>query len=287
MMRTVVQWSGLSRLAAVVFLVAAGAVVPTSALAQSKEPSEARWESMKTDVFGDRSIGDAAGVVSLEAPKRAQDAALVPVDLRLDLAGDPGRIRAVTLIVDANPAPVAAVFTFGKDAAVTHLSTRLRVNDYSYIRAIAETSDGALHMTKTYVKASGGCSAPALKNQDEAKASLGKMKLRVFAFDPNGASPRGHSTDMQLLIRHPNNSGLQMDQITRYYIPPHFINALSIKQGDRLIFRMESGISISEDPNFRFEFAASKGQPIDVEAGDTEENTFRHEWPFDDPMALQ
>ena len=85
------------------------------------------------------------------------------------------------MIIDVNPAPVAATFQIGKDAGVTHLSTRVRVDDYSWLRAIAETNDGALHMSQTFVKASGGCSAPAVKNTDEALASMGKMKLRQFS----------------------------------------------------------------------------------------------------------
>lgn len=43
---------------------------------------------------------------------------------------------------------------------MTHLATRVRVDDYSYVRAVAETADGKLHMVKAFVKASGGCSAP-------------------------------------------------------------------------------------------------------------------------------
>ena len=60
------------------------------------------------------------------------------------------------------------------------------------------------------------------------------------------------------MIRHPNNSGLQRDPITQYFIPAHFVQKLSIAQGDRLILAMEGGISISEDPNFRFDFAVRR-----------------------------
>ena len=41
-------------------------------------------------------------------------------------------------------------------------------------------SDGKLYMVKTFVKAAGGCSAPAAKNADEAKVSLGQLKFRQF-----------------------------------------------------------------------------------------------------------
>lgn len=266
--------------AMLVFLVGAGG--STAVVAQSAAPPVSTvWDSLKGDVFGDRAIEQADDLVTIEAPKRAEDAAIVPVDLHFNPNAETGRIKAVTLIIDENPSPVAAVFNFGKDAGVTHLATRVRVNSYSYVRAIAETEDGKLHMTQTYVKASGGCAAPALKNQDEALASLGKMKLRVFSAQPTGSGDMTQSTEVQLMIRHPNNSGLQMDQVTRYYIPAHFIHGLTISQGERLIMTMEGGISISEDPNFRFEFDATPGQEIKVEATDTEGKSFKNQWPLD------
>jgi sulfur-oxidizing protein SoxY len=246
---------------------------------QTMASSDKIWGSLKGDVFGERPIVSDTGLVRIEAPKRAQDAALVPVDIYIDPAKAPSGVKAVTLIIDVNPAPVAATFTLGKDSGVTHISTRVRVNDYSWLRAIAETGGGELHMTRTFVKASGGCSAPAVKNSAEALASMGKMKLRQF--------PRPEETamsevqELQLMIRHPNNSGFQRDPLTQYFIPAHFVQKLSISRDDQLILAMEGGISISEDPNFRFDFKADKGGEIRVEATDTDGKIFRDAWPLE------
>jgi sulfur-oxidizing protein SoxY len=152
----------------------------------------------------------------------------------------------------------------------------VRVNDYSWLRAIAETGSGELHMTQTFVKASGGCSAPAVKNTDEAMASMGKMKLRQF---PEPAMSK--IQELQLMIRHPNNSGFQRDPITQYFIPAHFVQKLSISQDDKLILAMEGGISISEDPNFRFDFKANGAGEIKVEATDTDGKVFQDQWPLE------
>jgi sulfur-oxidizing protein SoxY len=129
----------------------------TPALAQQSPTSSERiWTALKGDVFGDRQILADTGLVRIEAPKRAQDAALVPVDIYIDPAKAAG-VKKVTMVIDVNPAPVAATFQLGKDAGVTHLATRVRVDDYSYLRVIAETDSGELHMSQTFVKASGGC----------------------------------------------------------------------------------------------------------------------------------
>jgi sulfur-oxidizing protein SoxY len=241
---------------------------------QTQASSDRIWESLKGDVFGDKAIQTDTGLVRIEAPKRAQDAALVPVDIYLDPAKAPDGVKSLTLIIDVNPSPVAATFQIGKDAGITHLSTRVRVNDYSYLRAIAETPDGALHMNKVFVKASGGCSAPAVKNMDEALKTMGQMKLREFAAE--GA----REPELQLMIRHPNNSGLQRDPLTQYFIPAHFIQNLTIAQGDQPLLSMEGGISISEDPNFRFDFKAHGNGEIRAEATDTEGKVFDGHWPL-------
>ena len=265
--------------AAVAASSAFSSLIGPAAAQQTTTSSDEIWTSLKGDVFGDRSILVDTGLIRIEAPKRAQDAALVPVDIYIDPAKSTGGVKSVTMIIDVNPAPVAATFQIGKDAGVTHLSTRVRVNDYSYLRAIAETQNGELHMSRTFVKASGGCSAPAAKNTDEALASMGQMKLRQFV--PPAAETMTKVEELQLMIRHPNNSGLQRDPLTQYFIPAHFIEDLSISQGDRLILSMQAGISISEDPNFRFDFSAHGTDEIRVKAVDTDGKVFSDQWPID------
>jgi sulfur-oxidizing protein SoxY len=271
----------LAIVAAAYLVVMAGSLVGLSGAVAQQSPtsSEKIWSSLKGDVFGDRPILADTGLIRIEAPKRAQDAALVPVDIYIDPAKAPDGVKSVTMIIDVNPSPVAATFQIGKDAGVTHLSTRVRVDDYSYLRAIAETQGGDLHMSQTFVKASGGCSAPAVKNTDEALASMGRMKLRQFS--PAAGETAGNAPELQLMIRHPNNSGLQRDPLTQYFIPAHFVQNLSVSQGDRLILAMEGGISISEDPNFRFDFAPGAGGEIRVEATDTEGKVFKDQWPLE------
>jgi sulfur-oxidizing protein SoxY len=156
---------------------------------------------------------------------------------------------------------------------VTSISTRVRVNTYSYVRLIAELSDGKLYGVKTFVKASGGCSAPAASNADATKSMLGQMKFRTFAAEP-GAMP-----EAQIMLRHPQNSGLQMDQLTRLYIPPFFIDNLRIWQGDELMVTMDGGIAISEDPNIRFNYKPNGATAFRVEAVDTDKHIFKTEWP--------
>jgi sulfur-oxidizing protein SoxY len=247
--------------------------VAPAATAESYDP----WPGLAQDIFNNRAMNDGAGVIAIEMPVRAEDAAVVPVTLRAMLPpGDTRRVVAITLVIDQNPAPMAARFELGLDASVSEISTRVRVNNYTDVHAVAELSDGQLYMTKTYVKASGGCSAPAAKNAEEAQGRLGQMRFRQFAKTAEG--PASGAREAQIMVGHPNNSGLQMDQVTQLYIPAFFVNELRVWQDDSLVLGMEGGISISEDPNIRFTYVPNGAKRFRVEARDTEGHVFQHEW---------
>jgi sulfur-oxidizing protein SoxY len=249
------------------------------AAAATPEPYDP-WPGLVQDIFSNRAINDGAGVIAIEMPYRAEDAAIVPVTLRATLPpGDARRVLAITLVIDQNPAPMAARFELGQDSSVSEISTRVRVNNYTDVHAVAELSDGKLYMAKAYVKASGGCSAPAAKNVEEAKGKLGQMRFRQFAKPSEG--PTSGAREAQIMIGHPNNSGLQMDQVTQLYIPAFFINELRIWQDDNLVLAMEGGISISEDPNIRFTYVPNGAKRFRVEAKDTEGHVFQNEWKVD------
>ncbi len=232
------------------------------------------WPELQRLFFGGRPIVEDPAMVRFEAPARAEDAALVPMSFSAKPPpGDPRRVIRLTLVIDENPVPLAAVFTFGDKTGDTRISTRVRVNSYTNVRVVAELDDGSLHMATRYVKAAGGCSAPMVKSMEEALATLGQMKFRIL---PPTAEAPGEAL---IMIRHPNNSGLQMDQMTRLYTPARYIEKLAVHQGDELVFAMEGGISIAEDPNFRFTFKPNGAKEFRVEAQDTTGKTFSGAWP--------
>ena len=249
---------------------------PILAAPESEDP----WPGLARDIFKGRPLADGNGLIAIEMPYRAEDAAIVPVTLRATLpAGDTRSVKSITLVIDQNPSPVAA--TFGIGDGVSAISTRVRVNSYTNVHAVAELSDGGLYVVQTYVKASGGCSAPAAKDAEEAKADLGLMKFRQFAAPAPAAATTPH--EAQIMMRHPNNSGLQMDQVTHLYVPLFIVNDLRLWQGDQLVLSMDGGISISEDPNIRFTYRPNGATAFRAEAHDTEGHVFRGEWPIERP----
>ena len=241
----------------------------------SQEPSRVeRWNDIAEYLFGERKVEPDDTLVRLEAPKRAQDPALVPITLTMPKKE---QIKSVYLVIDDNPVPFAGRFTFGPAADPGSLEMRVRVDNYTNVHAVAETKDGNLFQTAAFVKASGGCSAPVAASDEVAMEGMGEMRMK---FAP--ASP-GQPVEATLMVRHPNFNGMQKNPITQYFTPPRYIDKLSVSYGDSKIFNLEADISLSTNPVITFSFVPDGKGPIKVVASDTKNG--RWEQSFDLPAT--
>jgi sulfur-oxidizing protein SoxY len=255
-------------------IITAVAVAAASKRAIAEGPAAAdSWRALVAQIFDSHPIADGSAVLAIDAPYRAEDAAMVPISIRaLGQADDARRIDRLTLVIDENPSPLAATFSLGANSGIRSVSTRVRVDSYTNIHAVAAMADGQLYAVERFVKAAGGCSAPVAKQEANA-IPLGTMRFRQFARDP-GSDAR----EVQLMIRHPNYSGMQMNQVTRLYVPAHFVSSVHIWQGDELLLGIESGISISENPEFRFDYRPNGAAGLRAEVTDSEGRLFKENW---------
>ena len=233
------------------------------------------WQKVRASLFQSRPISTAADdVISLDAPVRAEDAAIVPIAIKTRMLQTPTRyIDKVYLIIDNNPSPVAAIFQYTPLSGRADIETRVRIDEYTHVRAIAETNDGQLHMATRWVKAAGGCSAPPGKDAQAALATLGRMKFRVEG-DASGKHPTDQPVLAQLMISHPNNSGLAMDQVSRLYTPAHFVRQVRITYAGQPVMSADVDFSISENPNFRFYFLPRGDGELKAEVVDSNDLRF-------------
>lgn len=241
------------------------------------QAANSAWDDIRQELYGaEREILPAEGIIALEAPYRALDAATVPVTVTSTIPQTEDRyIRSLTLIVDENPAPLVGTFHFSPANGVASISTRVRVNAYTNIRAIAETDDGKLYMAAEYVKASGGCSAPAAGDAEAALARLGKMRLKQLgAWRPNELS------EAQFMVSHPNYSGFQQDQVSQLWIPAHYVRRIELTLGEREILSFDGDISISENPTFRFFLMPRGSEVLRAKVVDSENRVFEQSWPI-------
>jgi sulfur-oxidizing protein SoxY len=240
-----------------------------AAFAQDDPEASPIWRGVRADLFAGRPIAPATQVLVLETPKRAEDAAIVPVAIHAQFPQAADRyIEKLWLIVDNNPTPIAAVFHFTPESGRADIETRIRVEQYTYVRAVALVGD-QLYMAANYVKASGGCSAPASKDAVAAKATLGRMRLRA-----DDIVAPDQPVLAQLMISHPNDSGLAMDQITRTYAVPHFVRTVEVRYEGKPLMSADVDFSISENPNFRFYFIPHGGGEMDAKVVDNQDLEF-------------
>ena len=239
---------------------------------QTVQAADDRWSQLKQAYFENADIISGDDVISLEAPKRAYDAATVPVVIK---TMDPARqIREVYLFVDQNPLPLAGIFRFTEEAGYWQsMETRIRINEYTDVRAIGILANGEMHMSERFVKASGGCSAPAMADMDVAMARAGKMQLLLGEVNSESDLPFSEAV---IKISHPNNSGMQFDQISRNYIPAFYVNNIKADIDGVDILTIETNFSMSENPMVRIAFTPeSEARSLRVVALDSKGNEYQ------------
>lgn len=242
--------------------------------ATSEDDSDSRWAALKTQLFEERDIIVNAGIIQLDAPARAFDAARVPVTLRtLKPQTESSYISKLYLVVDQNPVPVAATFNFEPNKGWNTINTELRVNEYSEIRVLAELNTGEVHMAHSFIKAVGGCSAPPSSYERSDENSLGRIDGGIDRF----INPK-QPAEARFRLSHPNASGMQFDQFTRTYIPPHYIHTIKASFNGDAIFTVDTNFSLSQDPVLGFNFKPDSDGELSIEAIDSENQTYTESW---------
>ncbi|KAB1074009.1 quinoprotein dehydrogenase-associated SoxYZ-like carrier [Methylobacterium planeticum] len=235
---------------------------------------QARWDEIAKSIFGARKIEPTDTLIQIDAPARALDAALVPITLTMP---DKGRIKGVHFVIDDNPSPYAAHFRFGPAADPGELRLRVRINNYTNVHAVAELTDGRLVEATKFVKASGGCSAPMGMSDEEAMRGMGDMKMKFAESQP------GKPLEATLMIRHPNFSGMQMNQVTRDYTPARYIQTVSVTYGGQTVFDLDGDISIASNPVINFALNPAGKGPITVAATDNQGGRWEHSFTAPSP----
>jgi len=85
----------------------------------------------------------------------------------------------------------------------------------------------------------------------------------------------GQPNLVQLMIKHPNITGLQPMEIGSRVLPPaHFLSHLKIDFAGTQIMTADLTFSVSMDPSLRFFFVPKADGTLTVEASDTQNNNW-------------
>ncbi len=244
--------------------------------------SDKAWEPLKIAAFQSRKIieGPEQDVLELKAPYRAEDATIVPVSVHTKIPqGKDQYIEKIHVYIDKNPLPLVGVFELTPDSGRADLAMRVRVDTFTYIRAIAEMNTGELYMSKSFVRATGACSAPPPKSISDSIDNMGRMKIRNI-----GELELSKPNLVQLKIKHPNITGLQPMRIgSRIMPPPHFVSEIKVDYAGNTVMKAKLTFSVSMDPSFRFYFTPEKEGTMTVEASDTQNNHWNSSYDIKSP----
>lgn len=238
------------------------------------------WDDIRPSAFGARTIEDGKDVVAFYAPYRAEDQRQVPISAEAAFK-DGRKIKSMTFIIDENPMPVAAAFRFADNRDRATLSMDIRLDHASPVRVVVEASDGALYMIEKFVKASGAgvCAAPPAGDPVLAAKTMGEMKLTDLTGSDAAAGATRFHRSAQLDIKHPQLTGMQMNQITLLYTPLRFVSAVEVRQGEDKIFDLESSMTLSENPRIAFDYQINGAATIKVQTRDTSDTVWTQEFP--------
>jgi sulfur-oxidizing protein SoxY len=236
------------------------------------------WQSLlRPKYFPEREIIEDDAVIVLKTPYRSEDAAFTPVTITARFPQTPERyIQRIHVIVDNNPEPLAGTFDMTPALGRADLALRLRIDNYTNVRAIAVLNTGEHHMVVNFVKAQGGCSAPLGSDFAKAMERIGTMNFRTV-----GERNPDNTLVGQLMLSHPNVTGMQKDQKTQLIRPAHYVKTIRLYYNEQLIMTAETGISISEDPSFRFFFRPDEAGEFRADVVDSKGMEWSHLFKVD------
>ena len=240
--------------------------------------SDQVWlDKLRPVTFQDREIIEGAeqNVLEIKTPYRAEDATVVPITVHTKISQTAELyVKKMHIFIDKNPVPLVGIFDFTPASGKADLAMRIRVDDFSFVRAIAELNTGELYLAKSFVRATGACSAPPPKSIDDSFANMGKMKMKLIG-DVEFEQPNL----MQVKIKHPNITGLQPMRIgSRVRPPAYFVSQVKVSYEGALVMKAQLTFSLSMDPSLRFFFVPTGAGTLTVDATDTKNDSWSAEF---------
>lgn len=226
------------------------------------------WPVMKEAFFEKRPIKE-VDFMKIEAPKRAESGAQVPVTYIIDNAAA-GGVKIVKLysFVDANPIPLTATYHLTDALGNFQLSTRIRFEMDAFVRLVGEDAKGNLYLASREIRAAGGCGGTVENDEASVRAAAGKIKMKVDDVK------LGNTTTATFNIKHIMRTGLQRDLVSQGFVPAFYINKAVFNYNAQPILTVDVGVGTAEDPYFKFNFVPTEAGKLEVTATDNEGKSF-------------
>ena len=109
--------------------------------------------SSATELLTGEKAVNASDKINIKAPEIAENGAVVPVSVEIDLPD----IKTISILVENNPSPLTSVFNLS-DQLLPYVSTRVKMAETSKIVALVENHHGEFFSAARNIKVTiGGC----------------------------------------------------------------------------------------------------------------------------------
>lgn len=235
------------------------------------EPNPTLWPVMKEAFFEKRPMTEVT-FMKIDAPRRAESGAQVPVTYSIDNAAASGvKITKLYAFVDANPIPLTATYHLTEALGNFQLATRIRFETDAFVRLVGEDAKGNLYLASREIRAAGGCGGTVENDEAATRAAAGRIKMNV---EP--PAKFGAATPATFNIKHVMRTGLQRDLVSQGFVPAFYINKTEFKYNGKPVMTVDVGVGTAEDPYFKFNFIPAEPGKLEVVATDNEGKSFTH-----------
>jgi len=235
----------------------------------SAEPDPKLWPVMKEAFFAKRDMQEVS-FIKIDAPRRAESGAQVPVTYSVDNAAANGvKITKLYAFVDANPIPLTATYHLTDALGNFQLSTRIRFETDAFVRLVGEDASGKLYLASREIRAAGGCGGTVEGDEAAIRASAGKIKFKI-----DEPAKIGGVTSTTFNIKHPMRTGLQRDLVSQGFVPAFYIKKTDFSYNGKPVLSIDVGVGTAEDPYFKFNFVPDAAGQLEVTATDNEGKAF-------------
>jgi sulfur-oxidizing protein SoxY len=248
------------------------AILQTISVSAYAEADPKLWPVMKEAFFEERPMQE-VDFIKIDAPKRAENGAQVPVTYSIDTAAAKAAgVKIVKLysFVDANPIPLSATYHLTDALGDFDLSTRIRFETDAFVRLVGEDANGKLYLASRPIRAAGGCGGMVANDEEAIRAAAGKIRMKVDV-----PKTFGTATSARVNIKHAMRTGLQRDLVSQGFLPAYYINKASFSYNGKPVMTVDVNVGTAEDPYFKFNFVPEKPGTFELTATDNEGKTFK------------
>ena len=172
----------------------------------------------------------ASSNISITAPDRAENGAIVQVEIEANIAN----VEAIAIFVEKNPTPLIANCMLGKGTQAK-LTTRIKMAETSDIKVVVKADGKYFTASKNVQVLENGCSGGGSANEKFESS----MKLR--------AKLKDNVTEVKAIIIHPMHTGRGNDDFDKI-IPAHFIQLIDLTLNGKPALQIQCGTGIAKNP---------------------------------------